>query len=183
MSRPRIRTLKPEMWQDEKVGRLSRDARLLFVTLITAADDDGRFRAVPQLLIGHGFPYDEDAPKRLQGWLKALSDTGLVVLYEVDGVPYGVLPNWSSHQKINRPSPSLLPPPPSERSVSAHGTVTEDSVNDHGGLMEGSRPRARACAGADRGSDRIKDLLTASSTPEVVGDQGRRTLRVLGDVA
>lgn len=36
-SRPRIRTLKPECWQDEKIGQLSRDARLLFVGLITMA--------------------------------------------------------------------------------------------------------------------------------------------------
>lgn len=60
-TRPRIRTLKPELWQNEKVGDLSHGARLLFVGLITMADDEGRFRARPSVILGHVFPYDVEA--------------------------------------------------------------------------------------------------------------------------
>jgi hypothetical protein len=71
VSRPRIRTLKPEMWADEKVGALTRDARLLFIGLITLADDAGRFRAMPSAILGHVFPYDLDALKKQESTLPA----------------------------------------------------------------------------------------------------------------
>lgn len=122
VSRPRIRTLKPETWQDEKIGCVSRDARLLFVGLITLADDDGRFRALPSQVLGHVFPYDDDAVRKLGRWMDELSQVGLVVLYDVAGVQYGVLPQFGRHQKINRPSPSLIPEP----SLNGHGAISED---------------------------------------------------------
>lgn len=120
-TRPRIRSIKPETWQDEKVGHVSRDARLLFVGLITLADDDGRFRAIPSVIVGHCFPYDGDAARRLEGWLGELVTTGLVRIYEVEETRYGVLPHFCDHQRINRPTPSLLPEP----SLNGHGAVTE----------------------------------------------------------
>lgn len=110
-SRPRIRSLKPEMWQDEKIGRLSRDARLLFVGLITMADDDGRFRAPPAIILGHCFPFDGDAGKKLDRWLEELAGLRLVVLYEHDGLPYGVIPKFRTHQRISHPKDSILPCP------------------------------------------------------------------------
>lgn len=119
--RLRIRTLKPEVWQDEKVGKLSRDARLLFVGLITLADDDGRFRALDSLVLGHVFPYDTDAPRKLAKWMKELGKAGLVLIYEVDSVVYGAFPKWSSHQKINRKNDSILPAP----ALNGHGLFTE----------------------------------------------------------
>lgn len=114
-SRPRIRTLKPEMWNDERVGQLGRDERLLFVVLITMADDEGRFRALPSAILGHGFPYDDDAARKLERWLVTLTTSGMVRLYEVNGVRYGCLPKWTDHQRINRASPSLLPPCPATK--------------------------------------------------------------------
>ena len=37
----RIRTIKPQFWDDLKIGRLSRDARLLYIGLWNFADDLG----------------------------------------------------------------------------------------------------------------------------------------------
>lgn len=110
--RPRIRTLKPEFWADEKVGALSRDARVLLVGLITMADDEGRLRALPAGLLGHVFPYDLDAPRKLDGWLREITGTGIVVAYEEDGIPYLAFRNWRRHQKITRASTSVIPAPP-----------------------------------------------------------------------
>lgn len=120
MTRPRIRTIKPECWQDEKVGGLTRDARLLWVGLITLADDEGRFRAMPSLIIGHALPYDDDAHRKLPQWERELESAGLVQFYEVDNVRYGAIPHWHDHQKVNRPNPSKLPAP----SANGHGNVT-----------------------------------------------------------
>jgi hypothetical protein len=125
VSRPRIRTLKPEMWADEKIGALSRDARLLFIGLITLADDAGRFRAMPSAILGHVFPYDLDALKKLEKWLRELEVQHLLIRYTVAGNIYGALAGWSKHQKINRPQESTLPAPPS---WNGHGELIEDSV-------------------------------------------------------
>lgn len=112
MSRPRIRTVKPECWQDERVGALSRDSRLLWIGLLTMADDQGRFRALPSAIVGHVFPYDQDAARKIERWLDEIAGAGMIELYEAAGVRYGAFPTWLRHQKINRPQPSQLPPPP-----------------------------------------------------------------------
>lgn len=117
--------MKPELWQDEKVGAVSREARLLFIGLITIADDEGRFRAQPSVILGHAFPYDDDAPKRLGRWLNELLEQGLIALYEVDGRRYGLLPNWRKHQRISHPNPSILPSPSRNGSAPNCGTTVE----------------------------------------------------------
>lgn len=109
----RIRTIKPQFWGDEKVSQLSRDERLLFVGLVSMADDEGRFLASSHAIAGYVFPNDEDVTtKKLAAWLDHIADLGMVVFYTVGRVRYGVLPNWHKHQRINRPQPSVLPAPP-----------------------------------------------------------------------
>lgn len=121
MSRPRIRSLKPELWQDERVGRLSRDARLLLIGLVTMADDEGRLRALPATILGHVFPYDQDAPRKLTGWLHEISESGVILCYEHDDLPYVAFRHWARHQRINRATPSPLPAPPDQGVVTANG--------------------------------------------------------------
>jgi hypothetical protein len=121
MSRPRIRSLKPEIWQDEAVGHLSPHARLLFIGLITMADDEGRLRALPASILGHVFPYDDVSPRRLAKWLDELKRAKLLYLYAVEGTPYIALKGWAQHQKINKPQHSRLPAP----SVNGSGNVRE----------------------------------------------------------
>lgn len=147
--RARIRTVKPEMRQDERYGRLSRDARELFNGLITMADDEGRFLARPVLILGHVFPFDDDAPALLDGWLAEVATSGMVVFYEHDRTPYGAFRHWRKHQRINRPTPSILPPPPDRRVArdnrvfpgKAGKEFRESSVSPHRSLTP---PRAGA---------------------------------------
>lgn len=152
--RPRIRTIKPETWADEKIGALSRDARLLFVGLITMADDEGRLRALPAAVIGHAFPYDDDVtPAKLAKWMRELEESGLVVTYTAGDRPYAWLTGWAKHQKINRPNLSELPVPVSDVSVNGHDSVTDESVKDHGSDTDVSVPPAQARVPADRDQD------------------------------
>lgn len=104
----RIRTIKPFIWEDEKIGSVTRDARLLFIGLITMADDDGRFRAIPALIIGHVYPYDQDAGRKVCKWLDELEHVGLIGRY---GDTYGHIINWEKHQRVSHRTPSLLPKP------------------------------------------------------------------------
>jgi hypothetical protein len=106
---PRIRTIKPEFPQSETVGRLSRDARLLFVQLWTIADDAGRLRGASRMLASLLYPYDDDAPKLMPKWLDELEEKDCIRCYEVDGSQYIEIINWLKHQKIDRPSESRIP--------------------------------------------------------------------------
>ena len=48
----RIRTIKPEFWEDEKLANFSFAARLFFIGLWNIADDQGVFKNNPVLLKG-----------------------------------------------------------------------------------------------------------------------------------
>lgn len=105
----RIRTIKPELPQSQSIGRLSREARLLFIQLFTVADDAGRARAASRLLASLLYPYDDDAPVLIGGWLEELEREKQIRRYEVDGSEYLEIVKWLEHQKIDRPSQSRLP--------------------------------------------------------------------------
>ena len=105
----RIRTIKPEFPQSETIGKLSRDARLLFVQLWTLADDEGRTRAASRMLASLLYPYDDDAPDLIEGWLEELERESCIVRYVVEGSTYLQVNNWLKHQKIDRPGKSKLP--------------------------------------------------------------------------
>ncbi|MDE2467333.1 MAG: hypothetical protein KGL35_00935 [Bradyrhizobium sp.] len=106
----RIRTIKPEFPQSESMGRVSRDARLLFVMLWTLCDDSGRTRAASRMLASLLFPYDDDAKDLIDGWLAELEREQCIVCYQVEGQSYLQVCKWLNHQKIDRPSESKIPP-------------------------------------------------------------------------
>ncbi len=106
----RIRTIKPEFPHSEWTGRVSRDARLLFVLLRTVADDDGRLRGHSRILASLLYPYDEDAPDLIDSWLAELEREKEIVRYVVDDATYLQIINWRDDQKIDRVTPSRLPP-------------------------------------------------------------------------
>lgn len=107
---PRIRTVKPEFWADEKLAGLSRDARLLFIGLFNFADDAGRMRGSPMLIRAQVFPYDTDIDS--ESLLRVLDEASLIARYEVAGESYIWIRNFTKHQKIDRPSESIFPTPP-----------------------------------------------------------------------
>ena len=126
----RIRTIKPEFPQSESMGRVSRDARLLFIQLWTICDDSGRTRAASRMLASLLFPYDDDAPSLIDGWLSELEDEGCVVLYQANGSSYLQVCNWLNHQKIDKPSKSKIPEPEENSRILAN--PRESSCEDQG---------------------------------------------------
>ncbi len=108
----RIRTIKPSFWSDPDVAHLSRDARLLLVGLVSFADDQGWFLAAVNAISGYVFPHDNLPAATVRRWRDAVQKSGVVDIYSVDGCEYGVFPNWSTHQRISRPTDSIHPPPP-----------------------------------------------------------------------
>lgn len=130
--------MKPDLWQDEAIGAVCHSARLLFLGLISQADDAGRLRGDPRLVSAQIFPYDDLAVQKVEGWLAELDEAGLINRYENRGRPLISLPTWERHQKIDRPSPSTLPGPENEGSTKARRGRSEGSTADRKG-REGSK--------------------------------------------
>jgi hypothetical protein len=111
---PRIRTIKPEFWTDDLLGTLSREARLLFIGAWNQADDEGLLRWTAPTLKGAIFPFDDDIGiTEVEGYMRELEACEVIFPYlggrSQQKLAYIV--NFLKHQKINRPSPSKLPPP------------------------------------------------------------------------
>lgn len=131
----RIRTIKPEFPQSESMGNVSRDARLCFVLMWTIADDSGRLRGNSRMLASLLFPYDDDAPALIGGWLDELEQEGCITRYVVEGATYIEVAKWLSHQKIDRPTPSKLPSPDEGSRILAN--PRESSLLDQGPKDQG----------------------------------------------
>ncbi|WP_125047318.1 HNH endonuclease [Streptomyces chrestomyceticus] len=111
---PRIRTVKPEFWEDELLGVLPRDARLLFIATFNMADDEGLLRWTPAYVKAQAFMYDDDLTVGDVGKLmQCLTDAGLVFPFIAGAArqQMAVVVNFRKHQRINRPQKSKLPPP------------------------------------------------------------------------
>lgn len=109
MPRPRIRSIKPEFFRDEKVQRMPRDARLLMLGLITLADDEGRLDGHAGAIRSAVFPHDDLTSKQVAKWLQIIADQGLIHRYATPGFEWIEIRNWAKHQKVNRPTPSRIP--------------------------------------------------------------------------
>jgi hypothetical protein len=107
-------------------------------------DDDGRIEGNHETVTRFG-GFREDS-REIASALDELRSLRRVVLYEVEGNPFIHLPLFVKHQKIDRPTPSKLPPPPG---------LTEDS-RIVANLLESSTSRARA-RGPDPGPDTDTD--------------------------
>lgn len=107
--RYRIRSLKPELFRDEKVQRLPRDARLLFVGLIAHADDEGRLDGDTRIIRSLVFPMDDLPLKTVDHLLNQISGLGLVYRYTADDYTWIEIRGWAKHQSVNRPTPSRIP--------------------------------------------------------------------------
>lgn len=149
----RIRSIKPEFPQSESMGNVSRDARLTFIQLWTIADDEGRLRGNSRMLASLLFPYDDDAPALIDGWLKELEGEGCIVRYKVGNQSYVQLCNWLIHQKIDKPSKSKIPPFDEASRILANPreVSSEEGIKDQGEEGRGrERHVERRVASPDR---------------------------------
>lgn len=143
----RIRSVKPEIWLSPQVMSLSRGARLLFIGLITQADDEGRGSADPRRLKAAIFGGDDDVTViTVAEWVAEIGVQRLAMLYDGNGHgPLYQLTGWHNHQAIDRPRKSNYPRPPDSafqevKTSNAHRAPVEDTSNTRRG-SEGSEGR------------------------------------------
>ena len=102
----RIRTIKPEFWEDEKIGNLSHGARLLFLCSLNLCDDEGYLRWNAFFLASHAFMYDDIKLETIEKWMIELINNDLVYIYAAGKVTIAHVKNFHKHQRIDKPQPS-----------------------------------------------------------------------------
>ena len=130
----RKRMIDPNIWMSEDFSKLSTLAKLVFIGMFSNADDEGRGRAKAIYLKSILFPYDEAI--RVIDVDKTLSEIGSnmsVTFYSHNGNEYYVFDNWSKWQKVDKPTPSIIPAPEDD-SVAIRRTFGEHSTNNRGAL-------------------------------------------------
>lgn len=107
----RIRTIKPEFWNDADIITLSIPARLFYIASWTFADDNGVVEYDPRSLKIKVFPTDKVIISRL---VAELERKDKIKVYARDKKRYFFIPSLRSHQLIDRPRKSNLPLPTRE---------------------------------------------------------------------
>ena len=106
----KTRTIKPEFWEDEKVGMLPIPCRLFFIGCWNFADDYGVIKGNPALLKSQIFPYDENLRvSEVKKWLNALVEARMLVPIILDDAnqrpaeeSYYVIRTFRSHQVLDK---------------------------------------------------------------------------------
>lgn len=147
---PRIRSIKPEIHQDEVIGLLSDSGFRLFVGLITLADDLGRLKGDPTLIGAQIWPYRPKTAEQTDELLAELEQGGLIARYAHAGRQFVALTSWEKHQRIDNAGKTEIPSP--------------EDADGHLSTVRGDSPRAAASRrdspldqGEDQGEERIKD--------------------------
>ncbi|OYV45634.1 MAG: hypothetical protein B7X10_05575, partial [Burkholderiales bacterium 21-58-4] len=97
------------------------------------------------------FPYDEDAPREIEHWLRELEDQECIVRYMVAGDTYLQITNWLKHQKIDRPTKSRLPQ--FDGSSRLVASPREDSTTDLGPRTVDLGPSKKPICASDAALD------------------------------
>ena len=116
----RNRMIKKEFWTDDKCIELTITERLFFIGMWNFADDEGLIANKPKQMKAQIFPVDDMTHGAINEMLMRLHELGLIVF----GNDYTLIKikNWSRHQKINRPTPSVY---------TFKKVINEDSMSNH----------------------------------------------------
>ena len=146
----RIRTLKPQIVEDEKVAQLSDAAYRLFTSMIVLADDHGNVRADVRWLQSQIWWAKAEPPDVLK-LLRELFRWQLITVYAVRGGTYAFLKGWQKHQRIDNAGKPRVPAltDPQAKTWDAAGQGFAESLRES--------PRESAKFGSDLDLDLEKD--------------------------
>ncbi|WP_233866710.1 hypothetical protein [Paraburkholderia adhaesiva] len=111
---PRSRTVKGGFFRSPDIQHTPVDCRLLFISLWTQADRDGRLEDLPSKIRDEAFPYDFDITEQhVDDLLNILDHRDLILRYVVEGRPLIFITKWKTHQHPHpKEAKSELAPPP-----------------------------------------------------------------------
>jgi hypothetical protein len=205
----RIRSIKPEILDDEKTAALSHLSWRLFVSLWLIADDYGNLRGDAGYIQGQALWASNETRDTVAAALDALAAELLIARYTVRGQSYYHICGWDKHQKVDKPGKPRMPGPdesdtPSSQQVTAaRETFAESSRESLESLATDLRPPT-SDLDTDRESPRAHAIqqstkhtppppppvLPRSAMPnaaevarlEAIGDLARQTWRRLSEL-
>lgn len=105
----RIRTIKPDFHTNADLSALPAEAHLLASGLLCYSDDEGYFDAHPKLIQAAIFPL-RDLDNKIEVLIEMLVACGYITIESVKGKRIGSVVTFTTHQRVNRPTPSRLKP-------------------------------------------------------------------------
>ena len=145
----RIRTIKPEFFDDPDLALTPPHARLLFIGLWQQADKAGRLVEDTRRLRARVFPYEPDID--VGDLLAHLARGRFVVRYQVDGVAYLAVRNFGKHQQPHVREPESTIPAPGQ-----HCTRTGPAL-DQPEAGPGPAPAEHPPAPETKGRGKVKE--------------------------
>jgi hypothetical protein len=121
----RARNIKPGFFLNEELVELPFATRLLFIGLWTLADREGRLEDKPKRIKMHLFPADD---LDVDSALSALTGTGFLLRYSVDGDSFIQILAFAKHQNPHKDEKASLIPAPCK-----HGASMVQEPTEHGG--------------------------------------------------
>lgn len=114
----RARNIKPGFFKNEVLAEMPFETRLLFIGLWTLADREGRMEDRPKRIRAEIFALDMID---IDPMLDRLRDDKFIVRYEVDGVRYIQVANFTKHQMPHHKEvASVIPAPPGCDQITRH---------------------------------------------------------------
>lgn len=157
----RIRTLKPELLEDERTANLSDAGFRLFVASILLADDYGNLRAGAGYLAGAAFHARPGSLEQADAALSELCAPGteLMTLYAVHGQRYAAIRGWTKHQRIDNAGKARVPGPDTETACVI--TDIDQSAANRGETARNAAPTPTPTPTSDSDPDRRTSLSHA----------------------
>lgn len=115
----RKRMIAPCIWEDEKFNKLSLIGRLLFIGLISNADDYGKLKGHPAVVKGKVFPFDDYNKGEIEKELATLNDVDLITWWRDKDNYYIKVKNFSKYQvqQKDRMQDSQIPEPTNDKQM------------------------------------------------------------------
>lgn len=164
----RIRTLKPEVLDDEKVAALSDAAFRLFIGAILLADDYGNLRASNRFFLGKiWWARTEVTETNVALAVTEVEASGLLDRYQVRRQFYAHVAGWKKHQRMDNAGKPQVPgpdeaeretPEPPASSSDPAPTPTSAGGGARPAETRGEPPRADHDAHDGRGSRAVQPL-------------------------
>lgn len=149
----RARNIKPSFFTNELLGTFDPIIGMTFIGMWCLADRDGRLEDRPLRIKAELFPYRESLD--VNGYLTELERAGFIERYQVDGVGYIQIINFTKHQTPHntekakgypaKPAPTLDNGDVTVKQPLSNGEITEakrpdslipDSLNHESGNMK-----------------------------------------------
>lgn len=170
----RIRTIKPAFFSSLSNADLPIPTRVTWIGLWTYVDDKGRGVDDARLVKAAVWPLDDGyTTKKVEADLARLEKAGKIGRYIADGQRYLAIVKWRTHQRIDKPQRSTLPPAPWENdSGNTSGTFPDGDGNAPGAAPSrgGGEVEGKGREGIRKGMDRsgMEGVSNKSSSSHTV---------------